>query len=63
MAEGGGRLVTGSLDATGLSAALRNRLQQPPARRSLTAALSPDGVGASLRAHRVTLVPNPHRQQ
>ena len=59
----GGRLVTGPLESRGLSVALRNRLQQPPLRRTLTSALSPDEVSASLRAHRVTLVPNPHRRE
>ncbi len=59
----GGRLVTGPLEAHGLSPALRNRLQQPPLRRTLSSALSPDEVATALRSHNVTLIPNPHRRE
>jgi hypothetical protein len=55
--------VVGPLTARGLDPALRRSLDEPPPRRRLSAALSPDELTLMIRAHRVILIPNPHREE
>jgi hypothetical protein len=54
--------IVGPLLARGLDPALRRALGQPPPYRRLSTALSPDELTRMMRAHRVALIPNPHRE-
>jgi hypothetical protein len=54
--------VVGPLSGRGLDPALRRSVGEVPPRRRLSTALSPDELTLMIRAHRVVIIPNPHRE-
>ena len=55
--------MVGALAGRGLDPSLRRQLRDAPPRRRLSVALSPDGIVAMIRSHRVVVIPNPYRDR